>query len=185
MQPPAWSMRYTLCGRRSHSSPASGDGHRRLKNWPGLTARAFGDAATTRCLYSSLTESCDITGHRASSAGISDSIGGGSLLPTMNGADAKTSPIALDLAFKSCRSGAWGVNYTSTAAKSTIVDLCRCNDDESRPLSCPVVGDAENVPHHSSITQAVGPRGGQTGRPQGSPRSGTVGGHGSCAALRR
>src|SRR5215468_2787550 len=39
-----------------------------------------------------------------------------------------------------------GVNYTSTAAKSTIVDSCRRNDDERRPLSCPVAGDAENVP---------------------------------------
>src|SRR5215467_4097487 len=101
MQPPAWSMRYTLCGRRSHSSPASGDGHRRLKNWPGLTASALGDAATTRCLYSSLTQSCETTGQRASSAGISTSIGGGSLCPTMNGADAKTSPIAPDPAFLS------------------------------------------------------------------------------------
>src|SRR5215472_2094030 len=98
MQPPAWSMRYTLCGRRSHSSPASGDGHRRLKNWPGLTASAFGDAATTRCLYSSFTQSCEITGHSASSAGIPASVGDGSLLPTTNGADAKTSAINLDLA---------------------------------------------------------------------------------------
>src|SRR5215469_12638318 len=92
------SMRYTLCGRRSHNSPASGDGHRRLKNWPGLTASAFGDAATTRCLYTSFTQTCEITGHRASSAGISASVGDGSLLPTMNGADAKTSLIARDLA---------------------------------------------------------------------------------------
>src|SRR5215470_1138918 len=119
MQPPAWSMRYTLCGRRSHSSPASGEGHRRLKNWPGLTASAFGDAATTRCLYSSLTQSCAITGHRASSAGISASTGEGSLLPTMNGADAKTSPIALDLAFYLCRM-LREVNYTPAAAKSRI-----------------------------------------------------------------
>src|SRR5215831_14652385 len=98
MQPPAWSMRYTLCGRRNHNSPSSGDGHRRLKNWPGLTASAFGDAATTRCLYASFTQSCAITGHTASSAGIAASVGDGSLSPTMNGADAKTLPITLDLA---------------------------------------------------------------------------------------
>ena len=51
--------------------PASGDGHNRLKNCPGCAASALADAATTRCLYSSLTQRWEITGHSDSSAGIS------------------------------------------------------------------------------------------------------------------
>src|SRR5437764_10962778 len=82
-------MRYTLCGRRSQSSPTSGDGQSRLKNCPGLTASAFGEASTMRCLYSLLIRSCETIGHRVSSVGICASDGDGALLPTTNGAEAK------------------------------------------------------------------------------------------------
>src|SRR5882757_6154660 len=79
-----------LCGRRSHSSPASGEGQCRLKNWPGLTASALGEASTTRCLYSPLTHSCETIGLKDSSAGMCGSDGAaGGLLPTTKGADAK------------------------------------------------------------------------------------------------
>src|SRR4029077_11260525 len=87
----ARSIRYTLCGRRSHSSPTSGDGHSRLKNWPGLTASALGEACTTRCLYSEFTQSWETTGQSASSAGICGAAAEGALLPTTKGAEAKAS----------------------------------------------------------------------------------------------
>src|SRR5258708_7205606 len=89
---PSWrSIRYTLCGRRSHSSPASGDGHRRLKNCPGLTASALGEACTMRCLYSEFTQSWETTGQSASSAGMWGSAAEGTLLPTTKGAQANMS----------------------------------------------------------------------------------------------
>src|SRR5712691_1605367 len=71
----------------------SGAGQSRLKNCPGLTASAFAEASTTRCLYSLLTHSCDTIGQSASSAGICATAGDGALLPTTNGSDANGSAI--------------------------------------------------------------------------------------------
>src|SRR5262249_21264890 len=72
----------------------SGDGHNRLKNWPGVTDSALGEASTTRYLYSAFTQSCDTTGQSDSSAGIGDAaapLAMACLLTTV-GADANGSP---------------------------------------------------------------------------------------------
>src|SRR5262249_22265467 len=82
-----------LCGRRKNSSPTSGDGHNRLKNWPGVTESALDDAATTRCLYSALIQSWDTTGQSDSSAAICDgAVTPTGALPTTFGAEANSSP---------------------------------------------------------------------------------------------
>src|SRR5437016_5133701 len=66
----------------------SGDGQSRLKNCPGLTASALGEASTIMCLYSEFTQSCARIGASASSAGMCVSSGGGELVPTTKGAEA-------------------------------------------------------------------------------------------------
>src|SRR5271168_1617741 len=80
-----------LCGRRKNNSPTSGEGQSRLKNCPGLTVSALGDAWTTRCLYSELTHSWDTTGHSDSSAGMRAGSVTGLLLPTTKGSEANGS----------------------------------------------------------------------------------------------
>src|ERR1700747_3329056 len=72
----------------------SGEGHNRLKNWPGVTESALGEASTTRCLYSAFTQSCDRTGHSDSSAGICAAVlsPATAFLPTRWGAEANGSP---------------------------------------------------------------------------------------------
>src|SRR5436309_447907 len=66
----------------------SGDGQSRLKNCPGLTASALGEASTIMCLYSEFTQSCATIGASDSSAGMCVSSGAGDPVPTTKGADA-------------------------------------------------------------------------------------------------